>query len=56
MLTKAGITLNSNTLATWCEELTHFKSPWGWERQEEKDMSENEMVGWHDQLDGHDFE
>ena len=23
---------NSNTLATWCEEMTHLKRPWGWER------------------------
>ena len=23
---------NSNTLATWCEELTHLKIPWWWER------------------------
>ena len=23
---------NSNTLATWCEELTHWKRPWSWER------------------------
>ena len=23
---------NSNTLATSCEELTHLKRPWGWER------------------------
>ena len=23
---------NSNTLATWCEELTHWKRPWYWER------------------------
>ena len=22
----------SNTLATWCEELTHWKRPWFWER------------------------
>ena len=22
---------NSNTLATWCEELTHMKRPWCWE-------------------------
>ena len=22
----------SNILATWCEELTHWKSPWCWER------------------------
>ena len=27
----------------------------GW-RQEEKGMTENEMVGWHHQLDGHEFE
>ena len=23
---------NSNTVATWCEELAHLKRPWGWER------------------------
>ena len=23
---------NSNMLATWCEELTHWKRPWCWER------------------------
>ena len=23
---------NSNTVATWCEELTHLKRPWCWER------------------------
>ena len=23
---------NSSTLATWCEELTHWKRPWSWER------------------------
>ena len=22
---------NSNSLATWCEELTHLKRPWSWE-------------------------
>ena len=45
---------NSNTLATWCEELTHWKRPWCWE--EEKGTTENEMAGWHHQLDGHEFE
>ena len=25
-------TWRSNTLATWCEELTHLKIPWCWER------------------------
>ena len=23
---------NSNTLATWCKELTHWKRPWCWDR------------------------
>ena len=23
---------NSNTLATWCKELTHWKRPWCWQR------------------------
>ena len=23
---------NSNTLASWCKELTHWKRPWCWER------------------------
>ena len=48
----------SNTFATWCKELTIEKDPdtgkdW---RQEEKGMTEDEMVGWHHWLDGHEFE
>ena len=27
---------SSNTLATWCEELTLWKRPWGWERLKAK--------------------
>ena len=27
-----GWSWNSNTLATWCKELTHWKRPWCWER------------------------
>ena len=27
---------NSNTLATWCKELTHLKRPWCWERLKAK--------------------
>ena len=46
---------NSNTLATWCEEPTHWKRPWCWERQE-KGMAEDEMVGCHHWLDGLEFE
>ena len=50
--------LNSSTLVTWCEELTHWKRPWCWERLkgEEKGMTEVDMVRWHHQLDGHEFE
>ena len=35
---------NSNTLATWCEELTHLKRPWGWERL--KAGGEGDNRGW----------
>ena len=46
---------NSSTLATSCEELTHWKDSdagrdWG---QEEKGVTEDEMAGWHHWLDGH---
>ena len=49
---------SSNTLATWCEEPTHCKDPdagkdW---RQEEKGVTEDEMVGWHNWLNGHESE
>ena len=43
---------NSNTLATWCEDPDSGKD---W-RQEEKGMTEDEMVGWHHWLNGHEFE
>ena len=50
-------TWNSNTLATWCKELTHWKDPdagkdWRWE---EKGTTGDEMVGWHHLLHGHEF-
>ena len=49
---------NSNTLATWCEGLTHLKRPWCWERLKAggKGDTEDEMVGWHHWLYGHEFE
>ena len=34
---------NSNTLATWCEELTHLKRPWCWERLK---AGEKDDRGW----------
>ena len=48
---------NSNTLATWCEELTHWKRPWCWERlrQEVKGTTEDKVVGLHHWLNGHEF-
>ena len=35
---------NSNTLATWCKELTHLKRPWCWERL--KAEREGDNRGW----------
>ena len=35
---------NSNTLATWCEELTNLKRPWCWERL--KEGGEGDGRGW----------
>ena len=35
---------NSNTLATWCKELTHWKRPWWWERL--KAGGEADIRGW----------
>ena len=49
---------SSNTLATFWDKTTLGKDPdagndW---RQEEKGMTEDEMVGWHHWLNGHEFE
>ena len=35
---------NSNTLATWCKELTHWKRPWCWDRL--KVEGEGDDRGW----------
>ena len=35
---------SSNTLATWCKELTHLKRPWRWERL--KAEGEGDNRGW----------
>ena len=45
-------------LATWCKELTHRKRPWCSERVNAggEGMTEDEMVGRHHQLNGHEFE
>ena len=45
---------NSNTLASWCKEPTHDAGKgWG---QEEKGTREDEIIGWHHQFNGHEFE
>ena len=36
---------NSNTLATWCEELTYWKRPWCWERL--RAGGEGDDRGWY---------
>ena len=45
-------------LTTWCQELTHWKTPWFWEssRQKEKRATEDKMVRYHHWLSGHEFE
>ena len=55
---KSQTWLSDFTLATWCEEPTHWKRPdagkdWG---QEEKGATEDEIVGWHHRLSGHELE
>ena len=57
-LERLMLKLKLQYLATWCKELTHLKDPdagkdWG---QEEKGMTEDEMVGWHHRLNGQEFE
>ena len=37
---------NSNTLATWCEELTHWKRPWCWERLKTGEGDDRGWDGW----------
>ena len=46
-----------NTFTTWCEELTHLQRPWCWERLRAGGggTTEDEMVGWHHRLNGHEF-
>ena len=45
---------NSNTLATWCEELTYLKRSWCWERLRAGEGDDRGWdAGWHHRLDGH---
>ena len=50
--------LSSHVLATWFDKLTHGKDPHvgkDW-KQKEKWVAEDEIVGWHHQFNGHEFE
>ena len=51
---------SSNTMPTWLEELNHWKKKkkqmLGKTEDREKGTTENEMVGWHHWLNGHEFE
>ena len=41
---------------TWCEELTHLKRPWWWERLRAGGEGDHRgWDGWHQQLNGHGF-
>ena len=50
---------SSNTLATWCEDPSHWKRPWCWERSKAKGEGGEEMGEmdrYHYWLNGHEFE
>ena len=55
-----GWSWNSNTLATWCEELTHWQKSWCWERLKPggdgDDRGWDGWVAWPTVLDRHEFE
>ena len=47
---------NSNALVAWCEELLICKDPdAGKDCRQEKGTTEDEMVGWHHRLSGHEW-
>ena len=50
---------NSNTLANWCEELTHWKKSLMLRKIEDRRrrgwQSHDEMVGWHHWLNGYEL-
>ena len=40
---------SSNTLALWCEELTHWETPWCWERMKARRRGE-QRIRWLDSI------
>ena len=47
---------SSNTLATWCKELTHWKRPWCWARLEAEGEGDDRGQDNHHWLKGHEFD
>ena len=48
---------NASILATWCEELTHWKRHRCWERWKAgREGGDRGWHGWHHLLNGHEFE
>ena len=45
-----GWNWNSNTLATWCEELTHLKRSWCWERLKMERRRWQQKMRWLDYI------
>ena len=41
---------SSNILSTWCEELTHWKRPWFWEKLRAREGSDRGWDGWMESL------
>ena len=39
---------SSNILATWCEELTHWKGPWCWEKNKGRKKRKQQQIRWLD--------
>ena len=48
---------SSNTLTISCKEPTHWKRPWCWKRLRTggEENTEDETVGWHHWLNGHEL-
>ena len=48
---------SSSILVTWCGQLTHWKSPWCWERlrEEEEGVRGRDVTGWPHWCNGHEL-
>ena len=47
---------NSNTLATWCKELSHLKRPWCWEWLKAGGEGDGQKMKWDGWLNGHELD